>query len=613
MNVFFRIASGQQAGFLRRLAGDVRANTLAMMAAALVPLVGMVGGGVDLSRLYIVKTRLQHACDAGALAGRKAMAGGAWNQSNDMPRRTAEQFFAANISATPYGATNVTRTYTENAGKVTGTATATVPMTLMRVLGETTRTLTVTCDAEMRLPNTDVMFVLDTTGSMACDADGKNCNSGSTSKIVALRKAVKCFYEIVARLDTDASCETGNPSGGTSAAVQLRFGFVPYATNVNVGRLLPSSYFADSWNYQSRTYRNQAAWSDWIGDSYVYPNRRGNCTKNTDVNGREWRVTKTWVNGYGDLCYHERRDYGAQWRYHQRSIDVSGLKNGTGFNNSFTVRIGNSALGSTTPTDKTITWDGCIEERPTVRATAYSPIPTDAKDLDVDLVPTGDATTKWGFALPELVYARRVMTTWDELDASQVDTANNYYNSVPYFCPKPAKKLQAWPSVTDFQTYVDNLTADGNTYHDIGILWGARLMSPTGIFASENFKTPQGGDIERHMIFMTDGDTVASNTDYAAYGLPWFDRRQTDAANPPTNEQLVAQVNARFEALCTVVKNKNITVWVISYGNGLNADTDARLTRCASPGKFFTARDNATLLTTFKSIADQISALRLIR
>ena len=53
---------------------------------------------------------------------------------------------------------------------MTGTASATLPMTLMRVFGKTTETLTVTCDAEMRLPNTDVMFVLDTTGIDGRDA-----------------------------------------------------------------------------------------------------------------------------------------------------------------------------------------------------------------------------------------------------------------------------------------------------------------------------------------------------------------------------------------------------------------------------------------------------------
>ena len=76
--------------------------------------------------------------------------------------------------------------------------------------------------------------------------------------------------------------------------------------------------------------------------------------------------------------------------------------------------------------------------------------------------------------------------------------------------------------------------ASGNTYHDIGLVWGARFASPTGIFASENKATSKGGEIERHIIFMTDGDASTNNTDYAAYGLPWFDRRQTSNGSVPT-------------------------------------------------------------------------------
>ena len=60
-------------GFLTRLARDARGNTLAIVGAALVPLAGMIGSGVDMSRAYMAKTRLQSACDAAALAGRRVM------------------------------------------------------------------------------------------------------------------------------------------------------------------------------------------------------------------------------------------------------------------------------------------------------------------------------------------------------------------------------------------------------------------------------------------------------------------------------------------------------------------------------------------------------------
>ncbi|NWM54871.1 hypothetical protein GY652_26805, partial [Escherichia coli] len=58
---------------LVRLRNDRAGNTLAMMAIALIPLLGFVGSAVDTARLYLIKVRMQQACDAGALAGRKFM------------------------------------------------------------------------------------------------------------------------------------------------------------------------------------------------------------------------------------------------------------------------------------------------------------------------------------------------------------------------------------------------------------------------------------------------------------------------------------------------------------------------------------------------------------
>ena len=56
-----------------RLLRDSSGNILPMTAAGIVVLAGLVGGGVDVSRAYMVQNRLQSACDAGALAGRRAV------------------------------------------------------------------------------------------------------------------------------------------------------------------------------------------------------------------------------------------------------------------------------------------------------------------------------------------------------------------------------------------------------------------------------------------------------------------------------------------------------------------------------------------------------------
>ncbi|WP_159712890.1 TadE/TadG family type IV pilus assembly protein [Sphingomonas sp. AX6] len=634
------MTNGQEQGHrsarngLSALARDARGNVLALMAAGMFPLAGMVGGAVDLSRMYIVKTKLQHACDAGALAGRKAMGAGVWTQANGMPNATAERFFAANIGQNPYGANGLEHEFNESAGRVTGTASADVPMTLMRIFGFEERTITVSCDAEMRLPNTDVMFVLDVTGSMG----SKATSSDSETKMVALRRAVKCFYEIVARLDTDATCDGGAPSGGTGDQVQIRFGFVPYNTNVNVGRLLPTAYLADRWSYQSREprYASRQEWqlqssSTNPRQNVSYPNvRSSDCTQanatalntsNTQTNGNERTVTETrytrtgWTSstshagtcqGYSETTT-SRYQYVtvtefSQWRYDLIEHPVAGLKNGpTAWNGSIELPLGSNG------TNRTVAWDGCIEERQTVTGTNFTPIPDDAIDLDIDRVPD-NAASRWGPLLRSAIYTRY---SGGNYTRNRVETASDLDNNSSYSCPTESRKMAPWTDAGGFSSYVNSLTPNGNTYHDIGLLWGARLLSPTGLFASENAVTPQGGEIERHLIFMTDGDTVTHNFGYSAYGVPWYDRRNVASPGTANNGSFNNEVNARFDAICSAVKNQNVTLWVISFGNGSNATTEGRLEDCATPGRYFTARSSSALQATFRQIADQISALRL--
>lgn len=681
--------------FLGRLARDRRGNTLAIMAAALVPLAGMVGGGIDLARMYITKTRLQHACDAGALAGRKAMGGGHWSQENGKPNEIARGFFTANYKVGSFGSDDLTYTYSESAGKVTGTASASLPMTLTRVIGQDTTDIEVTCEAEMRLPNTDVMFVLDNTGSM-----NEYAKSGDPQrKMEALKSAVKCFYEILARLDTSELCTGDAPSGGTSSEVQIRFGFMPYDMNVNVGRLLPSNWFVDRATYQSRALTtvtgtiasffdaagvpDYGAWSGNKTMTNVADEAACKAANNESVqtvNGAfstafdksegidvtatakaadyqtgpgiqtgagTWQASRTvkesknrfvsykasnktctyqvatrsWTRTYN---FRQAADGAPDsfvfnaWRYRPVEYDIAQMKDGTGWKAGYKYPVPTLAGGTSNQT-----WDGCIEERATVRQDSYWPIPAAAHDLQIDELPTGSDDTRWKPALKSLNFPRK--PTQDNRTASpgswttdEIKTFNTF-SGQGYSCVVEAKLLQTWPSADDFEGYVNSMKSQGNTYHDIGLVWGARFLSPTGLFAADNATTKRGGAIQRHLIFMTDGDACTESHNYQAYGMAWYERRQTPAGDVPTDGcsansvpgTLTNQVTARTRALCTAVKNmKDTTLWVIWFGNKQDK-IEADMKACATTDRYFAARDSASLQTTFRQIANQISQLRV--
>ena len=155
----------------------------------------------------------------------------------------------------------------------------------------------------------------------------------------------------------------------------------------------------------------------------------------------------------------------------------------------------------------------------------------------------------------------------------------------------------------DINAYLATLAPYGATYHDIGMIWGGRLISPTGLFASENADT-DGSERARHLIFLTDGQTEPYDMAYGAYGVEGLDERRWTPSSALT---LAETVEARFSVACTEVKKRNVTVWVIAFGTHLN---DSML-QCAGEGQYFEASNAEELNNAFTSIAKSIGDLRI--
>lgn len=629
-----------------RLRTDVSGNVLAMVGASAIPLMAIVGGSIDAGRLYASKARLQQACDAAALAGRKSMTGFVWANKD---KAIADGLFNNNFPTGKYGTNTQSITYEVNSnGDVKGIATAKVPTTVMQMFGSEEETLNVTCTAKLELPNSDVMFVVDTTGSM------NEINPGdSVTRLTAAKTAITQFHTVLEDAKTSAS--------------RIRYGFMPYSSNVNVGYLLNANWMASNATYQSRvadgtsvesgtgtvytqedwtakvrqsgsssfsemsygaekcTNPSQAytdIWETLADNSYPYTGppsgtrqvtdfrqtlngtryetwgSNGNCTRRTTVynnfvqtqtrtrypkQGSDWSATRRW------------------WMYKPVSYDVSSMR-GITTGGSIVAPIGNNH------TTKTVNWQGCIEEAETARTASYSPIPAAAHDMNIDLVPnSANSATLWKPALPHLVHARTGVNSWTVADVRSYDNYTNIGDSGRFSCPAKARKL-AEMTATDVSTYLATLTYGGDTYHDIGFVWGARFLSPTGIFASENSTAPNSNPIARHLIFMTDGETSTDVRTYDSYGWPALDRRrQVLATTNPSSTTQTAQVEARLTALCESARNKGITVWVIAFGTTLSS----LLSNCASTGKSFQANNASQLNAAFAEIATAIAKLRL--
>jgi hypothetical protein len=183
-------------------------------------------------------------------------------------------------------------------------------------------------------------------------------------------------------------------------------------------------------------------------------------------------------------------------------------------------------------------------------------------------------------------------------------------------CPSQARKLTSYSSRTaipsgqssSFDSYVNSLVAIGGTYHDIGMIWGARFLSPDGIFAADNASAPNGFNISRHIVFMTDGDMAPNNSIYGAWGYQLLDLRDGST----TGADLKANHKRRLEIMCNAIKAKKITIWVVGFRDESDGDLDSELQNCAtSSNHVMMAYDGATLKQKFKDIAKNIGGLRL--
>ena len=628
---------------MRQLARDTSGNTLAMIAAAVVPLLAMVGGGVDMGRSYLAQSRLQQACDAGVLGARKKL-GSDLIVSGELPEEVAavgSRFFNVNFGDGAYGTRNRAFELTLEAdNSISGTASVDVPTTIMNLFGYDNLALAVNCQAKLNFSNTDIMFVLDTTGSML------EVNPGDSSpRMDVLRDTVKSFH---------AQMESSKATG-----TRIRYGFLPYASNVNVGGLLKSDWVVDSWTYQSRrpkplpdvTYSfYNVSYEHLGGDTtpiaqYVSPtcpastytvsysgttvvsNSPHTYYYTSTENGTNYWCTasdgKYIVNGvtYNNLIYKATWTYAydktvKQYTYTYMPIthDVSVVKGASGDELVHAAPIESGTMAPNydgVPTPYEVWPNGCIEERDTYEIDDYDNVDlTRALDLDIDLVPVaGQPATQWRPQYPDLVWARAMW--WDGTGAfspDPVDQVNNYLNPswASYaVCPTPARKLAELDAAT-VSAYVDGLTVGGSTYHDIGMIWGGRLLSGSGIFAGDNVDEP-GKPTARHMIFLTDGETQAMDVTYGPYGVEPLDRRRWDPANPKLGLSLTGVVERRFAAACKEVKKKNITVWVIGFGTSLNPI----MTECAGPGRSFEAANASELSEVFSKIAESLGDLRI--
>ena len=193
---------------LSRFSRNDKGVAIVLFALAAIPMVAFIGMGTDTARAYLVKSRMSSALDAAGLAGGRRFFASTRDSEIAM-------FFNANF---PPGYMNSTVSgphivVDELAEKLTLTAEAQIPTTLMKVLGFQTLTVSAQTEITRQMQALDVVIAIDMSGSMAS-------SNGATTRIGAARQAAKDLVDIL--------------YGNNGSNDLLNIGLVPWNAKVNV-------------------------------------------------------------------------------------------------------------------------------------------------------------------------------------------------------------------------------------------------------------------------------------------------------------------------------------------------------------------------------------------
>jgi Flp pilus assembly protein TadG len=221
---------------LRRFCADRKGNVAILFGLCVIPVMGLVGAAVDYSRAASVRTAMQAAADAAALAAARDVA----NQSQAQIAAYAKRVFDANFHRTD--ATLESVTTTKGAKTITVTAKGTVKTTIMAILHVDEMAVGTSSEVGWGTNKIELALVLDNTGSMA-----------TSDKMPALKKAANDLLDALEKASPDKDA--------------IKISIVPFDTQVNVG----ASYRDAKWitydaNLDRYAQTTRTAWAGCLTD-----------------------------------------------------------------------------------------------------------------------------------------------------------------------------------------------------------------------------------------------------------------------------------------------------------------------------------------------------------
>ena len=624
---------------LKKFLHDTSGNYAIATAVLVVPLLGALALAVDYTEISRQRAMTLNALDAAGIAAARHFLEG---NSESATLAYAKDFFKANMSGLD---TSGVQFQIDFPSSETGGGEIVVNASLAYkpyfygafadLLGAEGPALNFASESRIRLKNTlEVALVLDNSGSM----DYKGSGSGK-KRIDLLKAAAK---ELVSTL-------AGQAAQIKQVNEPVRFSLVPFAASVNVG----PQYVTASWmdiEGRSPIHHENFDWTTMPSSKRIQLSG-GIYYKTGSGWGAEEGQKVTRFTLFNELKRVTGRDRVSKWEQECRWT-WSGYRCEWVDNGDYQYTYGSFAG-----------WQGCVEVRPypynlddtppssSTPATLY--VPMFAPD-ETDQYSGGYASNNW----------------WNDITGSGSHSSRQKYMP-KYFEPAgqgtsvsgsgegPNSSCTTKPitPLTDVTTSagkkkiedaIDAMAPLGATNVPEGIAWGWKTVSHSEPFTEGRAEFEKGND--KVLIILTDGantyytpgslgyaDAAGNKSTYSAYGYTGKDQpgenrtrmfmgtsvSKSDFSNSNYTDAMTQQMNA----MCEKAKTEGLLLMTVSLDlSTSNSDEKGQieaLKSCASDSRFkkdgsgkamklFWNTTGGDLEQTFKSIADELSNLRIV-
>jgi len=641
------LASLRSSTALARFARDRRGNVATIFALLAVPAFGVIGAAVDYREANRVRTQLQEAADAGALAGARAL-----HLSDAAVTDAVQRYLAANLprelANTPFRVT-----IRDDRRTIVVTLNRTVPTQILPVVGVRSFDVAASSEATYGNDRVEVALALDVTGSMA-------------NHIGALQQAARQLVEILFM--------------GEQTSRNVSVSLVPYAAAVNIGNGPRQMAWMDV-DAQAR-FHGQAFESVRIPDNRCWtppppPPPRPPVVGNprppspppptpqppgppqpppsrppgndlgflTDFEalGRLAEAAGAVIDRAFEAIGPARaqaQSFG--WSYGAAPTDMTPTVdtvhgNGTPCDHRTPSRINHFTLFQSMG----VQWRGCVEARPAPFDTDDTPpsranpdtlfVPylwPDERDNDssirnnyLRLNPATDMPA-WVGTSPSDRSSRNdhllnMAWVWRYRGQTpRIDDAAGTQIGPNAGCPTPIVPLTQQRAQIDNAINGLRVYRQGGTVIPEGLAWAWRTLSPGEPFGEG---APYGTRGNRKIVvLMTDGANFvvdqgnALRSDYTAYGYARYGRLGSSNI-----DQMREELDRRTRTICQSMRGRDVTVFTVMFDpqGGLAGTPTDLLRNCATtPDRHFYRAGNAQeLVAAFNTIGAEIARLRISR